>query len=241
MGEFSAVLFPTIAFPVMRIDILTLFPSMFEGFLNESILMRAQKKSLVEIGLHDFRKFSKDKHKSVDDYPYGGGAGMVLMPQPIVDCIETLKTEREYDEIIYLSPDGEILTQNIANELSLKKNLMMLCGRYKGVDQRVRDGWITREISIGEYVLSGGELPAAVLADAIVRLIPGVLNDETSALLDSFQGELLDAPVYTRPPEFRGIKAPDVLLSGDHSKIEEWRYEEALKKTKRKNQKEHKG
>lgn len=205
---------------------------MFRGFLDQSIMMRAQKKGLAEISLHDLREYSKDKHKSVDDYAFGGGAGMVMMPEPLVDAIEGLKAERKYDEVIYLTPDGEVFTQAIANELSLKNNIMMLCGRYKGIDQRVRDGWVTREISIGDYVLSGGELPAAVLADAIIRLIPGVLSDESSALLDSFQGELLDAPVYTRPADFRGMKVPDVLMGGDHKAIDEWRYQESLKKTK---------
>jgi tRNA (guanine37-N1)-methyltransferase len=217
----------------MRIDILSIFPGMFEGFLTESIMKRAQQKGLASIHIHNIRDYSTEKRQAVDDYAFGGGAGMVMMPQPLVDCIEHLKQEREYHEVIYLSPDGEMLTQDLANQLSLKENLMMICGRYKGIDQRVRDHWITREISIGEYVLSGGELPAAVLTDTIVRLIPGVLNDETSALLDSFQGELLDAPVYTRPAEFRGYKVPEVLLSGDHSKIDEWRYEESEKKTKK--------
>lgn len=216
----------------MRIDILSIFPSMFEGFLTESIMKRAQTKGLAQIHIHNLRDYSKDKRSAVDDYAFGGGAGMVMMPQPIVDCIESLQQEVAYDELIYLTPDGEVLTQAIANELSLKKNLLMLCGRYKGVDQRVRDHWITREISIGDYVLSGGELPAAVLTDAIVRLIPGVLSDESSALLDSFQGELLDAPVYTRPANFRGYQVPDILQSGDHSKIDEWRYQQSLEKTR---------
>lgn len=216
----------------MRIDIVTIFPGMLEGFLSQSILQRAQKKGLVEINTHDLRKYSTQKHEAVDDYAFGGGAGMVMMPQPLVDCIEDLQQQTQYDEIIYLTPDGELLDQKLANELSLKSNLLMLCGRYKGIDQRVRDGWITREISIGDYVLSGGELPAAVLTDAIVRLIPGVLSDESSALLDSFQGDLLDAPVYTRPADFRGMKVPDVLMGGDHAAIDEWRYQESLKKTK---------
>jgi tRNA (guanine37-N1)-methyltransferase len=206
---------------------------MIEGFLNESIMKRAQQKGLAEIHLHDLRQYSLGKRQEVDDYAFGGGAGMVMMSQPLVDAIETLKKERKYNEVIYLSPDGELLTQDMANRLSMHENIMMICGRYKGIDQRVRDHWITKEISIGEYVLSGGELPAAVLTDALVRLIPGVLNDETSALLDSFQGDLLDAPVYTRPADFRGYKVPDVLLSGDHSKIDEWRYEQSEKKTKK--------
>jgi tRNA (guanine37-N1)-methyltransferase len=217
----------------MRIDILTIFPGMFKGFLDESIIMRAQEKKLAEIHTHNLRDYSLDKRKSVDDYAFGGGAGMVMMPQPLVDCIESLKKEREYDEIIFLTPDGELLNQAMVNQLSLKKNLMMLCGRYKGIDQRVREGWITREISIGDYVLTGGELPAAVLTDAVIRLIPGVLSDESSALLDSFQGELLDAPVYTRPADFRGMKVPAVLISGDQAKIDEWRHEAASEKTRK--------
>ena len=216
----------------MRIDILTIFPAMLEGFLAQSILRRAVQKGITEINTHDLRAYSQEKRQAVDDYVFGGGAGMVMMCEPIVNCIEHLQQTVQYDEIIYLSPDGEMLTQALANELSMKKNLLMLCGRYKGVDQRVRDGWITREISIGDYVLSGGELPAAVLTDAIVRLIPGVLSDESSALLDSFQGELLDAPVYTRPAEFRGMPVPDVLLGGDHAKIDEWRYQQSYNKTK---------
>lgn len=216
----------------MRIDVITLFPDMFRGFLDQSIVKRAQQKGLAELELHDLREHSKDKYKSVDEYAFGGGAGMVMMPEPLVEAIEELQKDRVYDEVIYLTPDGELLTQAIANELSLKQNLMMLCGRYKGIDQRVRDGWVTREISIGDYVLSGGELPAAVLCDAIIRLIPGVLSDESSALLDSFQGELLDAPVYTRPADFRGMRVPEVLMGGDHKTIEEWRYQESLKKTR---------
>jgi tRNA (guanine37-N1)-methyltransferase len=216
----------------MRIDIITLFPDMFKGFLDQSIMKRAQQKGLAEIHLHDLREHSKDKYKSVDDYAFGGGAGMVMMPEPLVEAIEGLQKKHEYDEVIYLTPDGEVFDQAIANELSLKENLLMLSGRYKGIDQRVRDRWVTREISIGDYVLSGGEIPAAVLTDAIIRLIPGVLSDESSALLDSFQGELLDAPVYTRPADFRGMKVPDVLMGGDHKAIEEWRYQESLKKTR---------
>jgi tRNA (guanine37-N1)-methyltransferase len=217
----------------MHIDILTIFPDMFRGFLDQSIMARAQQKGLAEIVTHNLREYSSDKRKSVDDYAFGGGAGMVMMAQPIVDCIESLQQGRAYDEIIYLSPDGELLTQALANQLSLKNNLMMLCGRYKGIDQRVRDKWITREISIGDYVLSGGELPAAVLTDSIIRLIPGVLSDESSALLDSFQGELLDSPVYTRPADFRGMKVPDVLISGDQAKIDAWRHEASMDKTKK--------
>jgi tRNA (guanine37-N1)-methyltransferase len=218
----------------MQIDILTIFPGMFEGFLNQSILKRAQSKGLVTIKLHDLRDYSVEKHRSVDDYAFGGGAGMVMMAGPIVSCIEHLSKDYKYDEIIFLSPDGEIFDQPMANAISLKKKIIMICGRYKGIDQRVRDHWVTKEISIGEYVLTGGELPAAVIADAIIRLLPGVLSDESSALLDSFQGELLDAPVYTRPEDFRGYKVPEVLLSGDHKKIDEWRYEQSLKKTESK-------
>ncbi len=206
---------------------------MFEGFLNQSILKRAQTKGLAEICIHDLRNYSTDKHGNVDGYAFGGGAGMVMMAEPIVLCIEELGKERPYDEIIFMTPDGEQFDQPMANSLSLKKNIIMVCGRYKGIDQRVRDHWITKEISIGEYVLSGGELPAAVVADAIIRLIPGVLSDESSALLDSYQGELLDAPVYTRPEDFRGYKVPEVLISGDHKKIDEWRYEQSLKKTEK--------
>lgn len=205
---------------------------MLEGFLNQSILKRAQTKGLADIEVHNLRDYSTNKHQSVDDTAFGGGAGMVLMPEPLVNCIEYLQAAREYDEVIYLTPDGEVLDQKMANDLSLKNNLLMICGRYKGIDQRVRDGWVTREISIGDYVLSGGELPAAVLSDAIIRLIPGVLNDESSALLDSFQGDLLDAPVYTKPADFRGMKVPEVLQSGDHKKIDEWRYQQSLEKTK---------
>lgn len=215
----------------MHIDILTLFPRMFSGFFQESILKRAQDKLLVEIAAHDLRDFATGKRRNVDDYAYGGGAGMVMSLEPIVKALETLQQERIYDEIIYFTPDGDLFTQALANELSLKKSLLLLCGRYKGVDQRVRDGFITRELLIGDYVLSGGELPAAVFIDAIVRLIPGVLGDESSALLDSFQGDLLDAPVYTRPPEFRGLKVPEVLLSGNAAKIEAWRYQKAMEKT----------
>ncbi|MDQ3071733.1 MAG: tRNA (guanosine(37)-N1)-methyltransferase TrmD [Bacteroidota bacterium] len=217
----------------MRIDILTIFPDMLAGFLNESILKRAQDKGLVEIYTHNFREFAKGKRQPVDDYAFGGGAGMVLSPEPIVACIEHLSSQRKYDEIIFMTPDGEVLSQAAANSLSLKENLMIICGRYKGIDQRVRDHWITKEISIGDYVLSGGELPAAVLSDAIARLIPGVLSDESSALLDSFQGELLDAPVFTRPENFRGHKVPEVLLGGNHKDIEAWRHEQALDKTRK--------
>lgn len=216
----------------MRIDILTLLPQLLESPFSDSILKRAQEKGHVEIHLHNIRDYSTHRQKSVDDYQYGGGAGMVMTIQPIADCIEKLKAERDYDEIIYMTPDGELLEQVHCNALSLKKNLIILCGHYKGVDQRIRDIFVTREISIGSYVLSGGELGAAVLTDAIVRLLPGVLNDETSALTDSFQDGLLAPPVYTRPEEYDGHKVPDVLLSGHASKIEIWRNEQSLARTK---------
>jgi tRNA (guanine37-N1)-methyltransferase len=216
----------------MRIDILTVLPQLLESPFSASIMQRAQDKGHVEIHFHNIRDYSTQKHKNVDDYQYGGGAGMVMSIEPIAACIEKLKSERSYDEIIYMTPDGEVLEQSICNQLSLGENLMILCGHYKGVDERVREHYITREISIGSYVLSGGELAAAVLVDSVVRLIPGVLNDETSALTDSFQDNLLSPPVYTRPPEFNGWKVPEILLSGDPSKIEAWREEEALKRTK---------
>ncbi len=216
----------------MRIDILTLLPELLNGPFSASILKRAQDKGLVEIHLHNIRDYSTDKHNNVDDYQYGGGAGMVMSIEPIVTLIEKLKTERSYDEVIYLTPDGEMLEQKACNELSLKNNLMMLCGHYKGIDERIREHFITKEVSIGSYVLSGGELAAAVLSDAIIRLLPGVLNNETSALTDSFQDNLLSPPVYTRPPEFRGWKVPEVLLSGNFPKIEKWREEQAMKRTK---------
>lgn len=216
----------------MRIDILTVLPQLLESPFAASIMQRAQDKGHVEIHLHNIRDYSTQKHKNVDDYQYGGGAGMVMSIEPIAACIEKLKSERNYDEVIYMTPDGVVLEQSICNQLSLGENLMILCGHYKGVDERVREHYITREISIGSYVLSGGELAAAVLVDAVVRLIPGVLNDETSALTDSFQDNLLSPPVYTRPPEFNGWKVPEILLSGDPNKIEAWREEQALKRTK---------
>lgn len=216
----------------MRIDILTVLPRLLESPFADSILKRAIEKELVAVGIHDIRAFSKDKHQKVDDYAFGGGAGMVMTIQPIHDCIASLKAEHEYDEIIYMTPDGEQLNQQISNELSMKKNIMILCGHYKGVDQRVRDHLITREISIGDYVLSGGELAAAVLSDSIIRLIPGVLNDETSALSDSFQDDLLAPPVYTRPAVYNGWSVPDILKSGNFQKIEEWRFEQSLSRTK---------
>ena len=215
----------------MRIDIITVLPKLIESPFSDSILKRAQAKKLVEVNIVDLRQYATDKHKSVDDYAYGGGAGMVMMIEPIDRCIQDLKSQRNYDDIIYMSPDGERLTQSLANELSLKKNLILLCGHYKGVDERVREHLITREISIGDYVLSGGELAAAVVADAVVRLIPGVLSDETSALSDSFQDNLIAPPVYTRPAEYKGWKVPDVLLSGHEAKIDQWRHEKALERT----------
>lgn len=217
----------------MRIDIITCLPRLLESPFNDSILKRAQTKGLVEVVVHDLREYSDDKHKKVDDYAFGGGAGMVLMIEPIAKCIRALQAVRDYDEIIYMSPDGENFSQSMANELSLKKNIMILCGHYKGVDERVREQFITREISIGDYVLSGGELAAAVVSDAIIRLLPGVLGDETSALTDSFQDGLVAPPVYTRPAEFEGLKVPDVLLSGHERKIEEWRFEQSVKRTEK--------
>ncbi|MBX2965279.1 MAG: tRNA (guanosine(37)-N1)-methyltransferase TrmD [Cyclobacteriaceae bacterium] len=217
----------------MHISIITALPRLIESPFNDSILKRAQTKGLVEVDIIDLREYAVGKHKPVDDYAFGGGAGMVLMIEPIEKCIDDLKSKRPYDEVIYMSPDGELFTQAIANELSLKKNLIVLCGHYKGVDERVREHLITREISIGDYVLSGGELAAAVVADAVIRLIPGVLSDETSALTDSFQDGLVAPPVYTRPAEYKGWKVPDILLSGDHAKIEEWKHEKAIERTQK--------
>ncbi len=216
----------------MRIDILTIHPELLHSPFDHSILQRAKDKKLVEIVLHDIRSYSTDKHKKVDDYQFGGGAGMVLTIQPIADCIEQLKSQRHYDAIIYMSPDGERLNQKISNHFSTFDNIIILCGHYKGVDQRIRDHIITHEISIGDYVLTGGELAAAVLCDSIIRLIPGVISDETSALTDSFQDNLLAPPVYTRPAEYNGWKVPELLLSGNFPKIEEWRHEQAIKSTK---------
>ncbi|MDD4603907.1 MAG: tRNA (guanosine(37)-N1)-methyltransferase TrmD [Bacteroidales bacterium] len=215
----------------MKIDILTLFPEMFLGPFNHSIVKRAQDKGHVVINLYNIRDWTSDKHRTVDDYAYGGGAGMVMMVEPVVRCIEDLKSRTDYDEIIYLSPDGELLDQSHSNQLSLNQNLLLLCGHYKGIDERIREHFTTREISIGDYVLSGGELAAIVLTDAVIRLIPGVLNDETSALSDSFQDHLLSPPVYSRPADFRGYKVPDVLLSGNDKEIVKWRFEESLKRT----------
>jgi tRNA (guanine37-N1)-methyltransferase len=216
----------------MHIDIITVLPKLLESPFSDSILKRAIKKGLVTVNVIDLREYATDKHKSVDDYSYGGGAGMVMMIEPIDRCLTELKSRKQYDEVIYMSPDGQQFSQPIANELSLKKNLIILCGHYKGVDERVRQHLITREISIGDYVLSGGELAAAVVSDAVIRLLPGVLSDETSALSDSFQDGLIAPPVYTRPAEYKGWKVPDVLLSGHEAKIEEWRHEQALDRTK---------
>jgi tRNA (guanine37-N1)-methyltransferase len=217
----------------MRIDIVTGLPKLLESPLQESILKRAQEKNIVEIVVHDLRAYAHDKHHTIDDTPYGGGAGMVLKPEPFFECVDELKAQRRYDEIIFLSADGELFTQKVATELSLKNNLMMLCGHYKGIDQRVREMLVTCEISIGDYVLTGGELAAAVVVDAVVRLIPGVLNDGESALTDSFQDGLLGCQQFTRPAEFRGLTVPDVLLSGDHQEIDRWRQEQREQRTKR--------
>lgn len=215
----------------MRVDIIAAVPALLESPLGHSIMQRAQDKGLLEIVRHDLREYGFGKHKQIDDYQFGGGAGMVMMIEPIATLIEKLKGERDYDEVIYMTPDGERLVQKHCNELSLKENIIILCGHYKGVDQRVRDLYITREISIGDFVLSGGELPAALLVDAIGRLLPGVLNDESSALFDSFQDNLLAPPVYTRPADYKGHKVPDVLLSGHKKKIDDWRDEQAYKRT----------
>ena len=217
----------------MRIDIISVLPEMFAGFINESILARAQKNGIAEIHVHNLRDYSLDKWRRVDDYPYGGSAGMVMQCEPIDRCLSTLTAERDYDEIIYTSPDGELFDQHIANELSLKGNIIILCGHYKGIDQRVRDHLITREISIGDYVLTGGELAAAVMADAIVRLIPGSISDEQSALSDCFQDDMLAAPIYTRPADYKGWKVPDILLSGHEAKIRQWELDQAMERTRR--------
>lgn len=217
----------------MRIDIISVVPESLDSFINTSILARAQKKELVEIHVHNLRDYTKDKHRRVDDYPYGGAAGMVIQCQPIFDCIEALKAERHYDEIIFTAPDGEKFDQPMANELSLKENIIILCGHYKGIDYRIRENIITKEVSIGDYVLTGGELAAACMTDAIVRIIPGVIGDEQSALSDSFQDNLLEPPVYTRPAEYNGWRVPDILLSGHDAKIAEWELEQSLARTKR--------
>ena len=218
----------------MRIDIISVLPELLQSPMQHSIMKRAQEKKLLEVHVHNLRKWAVNEYGQVDDYQYGGGAGMVMMCEPLAKAIEELSSERKYDEIIYLTPDGEILDQKIANTLSLKENMIMICGHYKGIDERIREHFVTKEISIGNYVLSGGELAAAVLVDCIGRLIPGVLNDETSALFDSFQDNLLAPPVYTRPEDFRGWKVPGELLSGNHRIIEEWRHEQSVQRTKEK-------
>lgn len=217
----------------MQIDLITSLPKLLESPFSHSILKRAIEKNLVKVNMHDLRDYASGKQRQTDDYSYGGGAGMVMMVEPIFNCIGKLKSERNYDEIIYMSPDGEPLTQKLANTISLKENIIILCGHYKGVDERIREHLITKEISIGDYVLSSGELAASVLADAVIRLIPGVISDETSALSDSFQDNLLAPPVYTRPAEFNGWKVPEILLSGNEKAIEEWRSEKALERTKK--------
>ena len=217
----------------MRIDILTIIPELLESTLNHSILKRAQEKKFIEVIVHNIRDYSRNKHKQVDDYAFGGGAGMVMCIEPIDILINKLKSERLYDEIIYATPDGEKYTQMIANQLSTLNNIIILCGHYKGIDQRIRDHLITREISIGDYVLTGGELAAAVITDSVCRLLPGVISDETSALTDSFQDNLLAPPVYTRPANYKGWKAPDLLLSGNTKEIEKWRFEQAFEKTRK--------
>lgn len=216
----------------MHIDILTVVPDLLESPFSHSIMKRAREKGLLTVQTHNLRKWAINKHMQVDDYQFGGGAGMVIMPEPLANAIEELQKERTYDEIIYLTPDGGLFNQKTANQLSLKENLLLICGHYKGIDERIRRQYITKEISIGDYVLSGGELPAAILVDAIGRLLPGVLNDETSALFDSFQDNLLAPPVYTRPADFRGDKVPDILLQGDPKKVEEWRHEQSLTRTR---------
>ena len=217
----------------MRIDIITVLPEMIEGFVQESILARAQKKGLAEIHLHNLRDYTLDKWRRVDDYPYGGFAGMVMQCEPIDRCISALKAERDYDDVIYVSPDGERFDQKMANDMSLQENLIILCGHYRGIDQRVRDHLITREISVGDFVLTGGELAAAVITDAVVRLVPGVISDDQSALSDCFQDDLLAAPIYTRPADYKGWKVPDILLSGNEAKIKQWEMDQALERTKR--------
>jgi len=215
----------------MQIDVITVLPELLQSPLSHSIMKRAQSKGLLQVNLHNLRQWAVNEYGQVDDYQYGGGAGMVMMCEPLANAIEQLQKERNYEEIIYLTPDGSTLNQKLANQLSLKQNLLLICGHYKGIDERIREHYITKEISIGDYVLSGGELAAAVLIDAIGRLIPGVLNDETSALTDSFQDNLLSPPVYTRPADFKGWNVPDILLSGDLKKIDDWRYEQAVQRT----------
>ena len=216
----------------MHIDIITVLPELLESPFSHSIMKRARDKGLLQVQIHQLRQWAVNEYGQVDDYQYGGGAGMVMMCEPLANAIETLSKERKYDEIIFMTPDGERFNQSIANQLSLKENMIVICGHYKGIDERIREQFVTREISIGDYVLSGGELAAAIVVDAVGRLLPGVLNDETSALMDSFQDNLLAPPVYTRPADFRGWKVPDILLSGDPKKVDDWRYEQSLQRTK---------
>ena len=227
----SGAFFIELIFAPMRIVILTVVPELLESPLNHSIMKRAQAKGVLTVEVHNLRRWAVNEYGQVDDYQYGGGAGMVMMPEPLANAIEELQKDRPFDEIIYVTPDGQTLNQKIANRLSLKDNLLIICGHYKGIDQRIRDQYVSMELSIGDYVLSGGELAAAVIVDAVGRLLPGVLNDETSALTDSFQDNLLAPPVYTRPADFRGLKVPDILLSGDPKKVEDWRHEQAVKRT----------
>ena len=217
----------------MRIDIITVLPEILESPFNHSIIKRAKEKGLAEIHIHNLRDYSENKHKKVDDYSFGKGAGMVMAIQPIEKAIETLKSERDYDEIIFTTPDGNLFNQQLANSLSLKGNLIILCGHYKGIDQRIRDTYITMEISVGDYVLTGGELAAAIITDSVVRLLPGVLSDETSALTDSFQDNLLSPPIYTRPAEYKGMKVPDILLSGNDKLVDDWKHDQAIERTKK--------
>lgn len=217
----------------MRIDIITVLPEMLDGFVNQSILARAQRKGLVEIHVHNLRDYTKDKHRKVDDYPFGGFAGMVMKCQPIDDCLSALQQERKYDHVIYTSPDGERFDQHMANDLSMAKNIIILCGHYKGIDYRIREHFITKEISIGDYVLTGGELAAAAITDAVVRIVPGVIGDDQSALSDSFQDDLLAAPIYTRPADYKGWRVPDILLSGNEAKIKEWELQQSMERTRR--------
>ena len=217
----------------MRIDIITVLPEILESPFNHSIVKRAKEKGLAEIYIHNLRDYSEDKHRKVDDYSFGKGAGMVMAIQPIEKAIETLKNERDYDEIIFTTPDGKLFNQKEANSLSLEENIIILCGHYKGIDQRIRDHYITMEISVGDYVLTGGELAAAIITDSVVRLLPGVLSDETSALTDSFQDNLLSPPVYTRPAEYKGMKVPDVLLSGNDKLVDDWKHDQAIERTKK--------
>jgi tRNA (guanine37-N1)-methyltransferase len=216
----------------MRIDIITCLPQLLESFIAHSILKRGQEKGVIQVVLHDLKDYATDKHHRTDDYAFGGGAGMVMLVEPIANCIEKLQSERNYDEVIYMTPDGERFEQKTANRLSMKQNLIILCGHYKGIDERARERFVTTEISVGDFVVSGGEIPAALVADAILRLVPGVMNDETSALTDSFQDNLLAPPVYTRPADFRGMKVPEILLSGHEAKINDWRLQKAIERTR---------